>query len=74
MKEFVTREPQDVDAWVCKCGNTPHTDGFSACDNQGAEIEPDDKWDDLFLCLRCDRIINMHTLEVVGIKHQAKTK
>ena len=28
MKEFITREGDDEDAWVCKCANMPHEDGF----------------------------------------------
>ena len=67
MSEFIKREPQDEDAWVCNCGNMPHVDGFSPCDKNGKEVEPDEKWEDLYICLACNRIINMHTLEVIGV-------
>lgn len=72
MKEFIEREPQDEDAWVCKCGNMPHTDGFYPCDKHGNEMEPKigSGWEDLYVCARCGRIIKQDTLEVVGTKGQ----
>lgn len=69
-KQFITHEPQDDDAWVCQCGNTPHTDGFFPCDRNGNEVEPvEGKWEGaLYVCARCDRIIQYDTLEIVGQK------
>lgn len=31
----ISHEEGDETAWVCLCGNTPHTDGFSPCDMKG---------------------------------------
>lgn len=68
--EHITHETHDPDAWVCLCGNTPPSDGFATCDEEGAEIEPteDSGWTNLLVCLRCDRIINQESLAVVGRK------
>jgi len=53
--------------WVCLCGNTAADHGFYPCDSKGREIEPDDRWDGkLYVCARCNRIIDQETLEVVG--------
>lgn len=61
-------EATDRDAWVCICGNTPVSDGFYACDAKGDEMSPDigSDWQNLYVCLRCGRIIKGDTLEVVG--------
>jgi hypothetical protein len=68
-KQFITHEPEDDDAWVCQCGNMPHTDGFFPCDRNGNEVEPEHgMWTDLYVCARCDRIIQQNTLEIVGQK------
>ena len=68
-KQFITHEPQDDDAWVCQCGNMPHTDGFFPCDSSGNEVEPESgNWTDLYVCARCGRIIQYDTLEIVGQK------
>ena len=66
-KVFITREPGDEDAWVCRCGNTPHSDGFYPCNESGDEVEPvKGNWTDLYVCARCGTIIHYDTLEVVG--------
>jgi len=54
--------------WECRCGNTPNSDGFEACNEFGllvpSELGP---WGGvLWACLRCWRIINGDTLEVLG--------
>ena len=50
------------------CGNQPHEDGFYPCDESGNEIEParGSNWDGLCICLKCGRIIDQDSLEVVG--------
>lgn len=56
-----------MDWWVCKCGNQPDSDGFSPCSNIGARCEPDDNWEGThYLCERCFRIIDQHTLQIMG--------
>jgi hypothetical protein len=56
-----------MDWWVCKCGNQPDSDGFSPCTNIGARCEPDDNWEGThYLCERCFRIIDQHTLQIMG--------
>lgn len=66
--EHITHEAHDPDAWVCLCGNTPPSDGFATCNDEGAEIEPtlDSGWTNLLVCLRCGRIINQDSLMVIG--------
>lgn len=58
----------DGDDWRCLCGNTPHTDGFYPCDSAGNRVEPvPEAWGGLlYVCERCDRIVNQETREVVG--------
>jgi hypothetical protein len=44
--------------WVCVCGNTPDSDGFFPCDEQGEFIEPtlDSDWNGLYVCDRCGQL------------------
>ena len=67
-KEFITHEAGNEEAWVCVCGNEPHDDGFHTCDENGNEVEPlvGSDWENLYVCARCGRIIDMRTLGVVG--------
>jgi hypothetical protein len=67
IKEFITHEKHDEDAWACVCGNKPDFDGFYPCDYRGKEIEPvkTSGWNGLYLCHRCRRIIDQNTLRVV---------
>ena len=66
-KEFIIHEKQNEEAWICICGNTPVDDGFFPSNEMGEEVEPvHGLWDDLYVCNRCGRIIDMHTLEVVA--------
>ncbi len=68
LKERIKHLLEDVDAWVCVCGNRPIYDGFSPCDKDGDEMEPSigSDWENLYVCFGCGRIINSDTLEVVG--------
>lgn len=69
MKEYITHEPQDKDAWICICGNEPSDSGFYPCDNKGNEVEPvvGGDWDEVsYVCNQCKRIINQHILEVTA--------
>lgn len=68
--EKISHEDHDETAWVCLCGNTPHTDGFATCNAKGEEMEPSagSDWADLYVCNRCGRIINQTSLMVVGRK------
>jgi hypothetical protein len=70
--EHIQSGLHDEDAWVCICGNEPHTDGFYPCDENGNEVEPNLDWEDLYTCGSCGRIINRCTLEVVGQKQQPR--
>ena len=67
-KEFITHESGNEEAWICICGNQPPGDGFFPCDETGNEVEPivGSDWENLYVCARCGRIIDMNTLEVVG--------
>jgi len=62
----ITHEPQDVDAWVCICGNMPSENGFYPCNIEGTEVEPDEYWNGrLYVCNQCKRMIDQNTLEIV---------
>lgn len=54
------------DAWVCLCGNQPHTSGFYPYAD-GHEVEPTvEAWGGrLYFCAACLRVIDQQTLEVV---------
>ena len=56
--------------WECLCGNTPISDGFYPCNNDGGEVEPTpEEWNGVtYVCARCGRIINQNTGEVIGLR------
>jgi len=64
----IRHEPNDPDAWVCRCGNTPATAGFRPCDRRGNAVAPTaaDWPEPLYRCDRCGRIVDARTLIVVG--------
>lgn len=64
--EVITHDPNDRDAWRCICGNEPTADGFYPSNQNGNEIEPVKGWNELYVCVRCGRIIDQNTLRVVG--------
>ncbi len=67
MAEHIIHEPQDVDAWVCICGNTPSDSGFYPINEANHEVEPTPKaWTThQYCCHECGRVIEMNSLEVV---------
>lgn len=70
--EQIKTEPEVEDGWICLCGNTPADDGFYPCDENGNEMEPVTGWNDIYVCLKCGRIIDQHTLRVVGRNPQPR--
>lgn len=63
--DYIVEDGQDW--WVCKCGNKPDLEGYSPCSSTGARCEPDKSWDETYyLCERCFRIIDQHTLQIMG--------
>lgn len=42
--------------WQCRCGNHAEADGFHPCTLDGEVIDPDDAWEGLMRCGRCDRV------------------
>lgn len=74
LTERIDHEPQDKDAWICICHNVPSDDGFFTCDAEGNEVEPTAKdWKtNLYVCLRCGRMIDQDTLIVVGRNEHPK--
>lgn len=68
--EYIIDESDKGIDWLCICGNTPGGHGFFPCDMDGNKMEPviGSFWNDLYVCDRCDRVINQETLEVVGRK------
>jgi hypothetical protein len=55
----------ECDAWVCRCGNQAHLDGFYPCDAEGNERELSDD-SNLVFCGTCCVLINVETGEYVG--------
>ena len=64
--EHIIHEPGNDDAWLCICGNTPIADGFFPCNQEGREMEPVAGWNNLYVCARCGRIVDQHSLNVVA--------
>jgi DNA-directed RNA polymerase subunit RPC12/RpoP len=58
------------DLWRCLCGNIAESDGFYPCNETGREVEPTaEEWQtNAYVCARCGRIINMYSLEVIGVR------
>jgi len=68
-KNFIRIEASNKDAWICVCGNEPHSDGFYPCDETGNEMEPVSGWNGLYVCHGCGRIIQQDSLEIIGQKN-----
>jgi hypothetical protein len=68
--EYIAHEATRPAAWVCLCGNTPSGGGFYPCDSAGNAVAPTpDRWTTgCYVCTQCGRIIDQHSLEVVGRK------
>ena len=67
INETITYEAGSKEAWICICKNTELDYGFHSCDRNGNEIQPvKNKWDGLYVCLKCGRIIDQKTFAVVG--------
>jgi len=47
----------------CHCGNSPDTDGFHPCNDEGVNVEPDATWGDLWSLNKCDRCGAIYDLE-----------
>jgi len=73
-KEYITHEAGNDEEWICICGNRPSYDGFYTCDKDGNEVEPTaaDWKTGWYLCGRCGRMIDFHTLEIVGRNEHPK--
>jgi len=61
------------DAWICPCGNTSHGHGFYPCDAAGKEVEPTPElWTSgLYMCAKCDRVIEAETGKILFKKGTA---
>jgi len=58
-----------ADWLACQCGNTPISDGFYTCLEDGTPVEPDvnGPWDgSLYVCAGCFSIYNIYTFEYLG--------
>jgi hypothetical protein len=67
--EHITVEEDYPDSWVCVCGNSPSDSGFYPCDETGRPVEPTPgRWrTDWYICAACYRVIDLHTLAVMGV-------
>ncbi|NBV23163.1 MAG: hypothetical protein EBS05_14745 [Proteobacteria bacterium] len=68
--ETISHEAGNPEAWICLCGNHPSGDGFFPCDAKGNEVDPvPSEWTtNAYVCHKCGRIIDQHTLAVIGQK------
>lgn len=67
--EVIDYEGTDELCWVCKCGNSPDSDGFYTCDKDGNLIEAttNSVWDNLYRCACCGRVLDQRDRRVLGI-------
>ena len=74
VKEHITHCLTEAEDWICICGNRPTSDGFYPCDSDGNEVDPTfaDWKTNWYVCLRCGRMIDQDTLEVVGRTQEVK--
>ncbi|WP_316835039.1 hypothetical protein [Pedobacter nutrimenti] len=71
--EYITHAENYPDQWVCLCGNQAESDGFYSCNEKGDQIEPiEGEWDELYICMRCGRIIDQRNLQVTGYNPHPK--
>ncbi len=55
---------KELDDLTCSCGNTTHTDGFVAVDENGFECEPrHPEWSDRYMCQNCDAVIHTDSMQ-----------
>lgn len=68
-QEYIFYSGEDVNAWICVCGNHFECDGFSGCDLDGNDMElfMVQDWEDLYRCNSCGRLIDQSSRKVVGI-------
>jgi hypothetical protein len=59
------------DVWTCVCLNDALNYGFYPCDETGREVEPTpEAWTTrLYICAKCERLIDGATGEVKGRGH-----
>ncbi len=65
--EYITHAETYPDQWICLCANEAESEGFNSCDKNGDLVEPiEGLWDDLYVCMKCGRIIDQSDRQVVG--------
>ena len=67
IKEKVSFVPCTNDSLLCICGNNPLAQGLYSCDEDGKEVNPDEKWRGLYRCDSCQRIISILNFDVVSL-------
>lgn len=75
-QEYIFYGGEDTDAWICVCGNHAEREGFSSCDLDGNDMEPDigSNWDGLYRCNSCGRLIDQCSRKIVGINSNPRTE
>lgn len=71
--ERIRKEPGNDIECVPSCNNNPSTYGFYPCLYDGSEVEPyaEGPWKGrIYCCGSCGRIIDIETLQVIGVKPQ----
>ncbi|OXM59564.1 hypothetical protein CF165_47025 [Amycolatopsis vastitatis] len=72
---ITTITAEEIDRWLCECGNTPHGDGFDFVDRHGNSVDPTpEQWPEpLYMCNNCGLVmdaatvdITAHTVAVIG--------
>ena len=56
VREITVLTPDEVEKYVCSCGNTATASGFYPCDIYGVKCEPDKWWDGFYVCEQCGNV------------------
>lgn len=56
VRQITVLTPDEVERYVCSCGNTAIASGFYPCDIYGVKCEPNKFWDGFYVCGQCGNI------------------
>jgi len=68
-QEYIFHSGEDINAWICVCGNHAEREGFSSCDLDGNDMEVglELSCKDFYRCNSCGRLIDQRSRKTVGI-------
>ena len=60
-KNIIEVNVDNVENYICKCGNTSSSDGFYPCDDFRKQVEPNagTDWNYTYNCSRCNCVLKI---------------